>query len=49
MSRSPEIPPPFSGDTQKWAEDVTDYLLRELQRLYVIVDDLEARVEALEP
>ena len=29
----PEVPPPYSGDTQKWAEDISDYLLRNFLRL----------------
>lgn len=48
MSRQPEYPPPYSGDTQKWAEDITDYLMRELQKINQSLDSLEARIEDLE-
>ncbi len=51
----PETPPPYSGNTQLWAEDLTQYLQRRLQRLRVQLDEqqaqyvaLEARVAALE-
>lgn len=49
MSRKPETPPPYLGDGQQWAEEVSDYLLRELQRINETLDDLESRIEALEP
>lgn len=38
---SPEPPPPYSGDTQLWAEDLDNYLRRRMQRL-------EDRIKALE-
>ena len=38
---SPEPPPPYSGDTQLWAEDLDNYLRRRLQHL-------EERIQALE-
>ena len=38
---SPESPPPDSGDTQLWAEDLDNYLRRRMQRL-------EDRIKALE-
>ena len=38
---TPESPPPYSGDTQLWAEDVDNYLRRRLQHL-------EERIQALE-
>ena len=38
---SPESPPPYSGDTQLWAEDMDDYLRRRMQKL-------EERIQALE-
>lgn len=47
--RQPETPPLYSGDPQKWAEEVIDYLLRNLQSLQTQVNDIEARVTALEP
>ena len=49
MARQPEIPPLYSGDAQKWAEEIIDYLLRNLQTLQTQIADLEARVTALEP
>jgi len=49
MSDQPEIPPPYSGDTVIWAEDMIDYLLRNLQRLNTEIQDLKDRVTALEP
>lgn len=38
---SPESPPPYSGDTQLWAEDMDNYLRRRMQKL-------EERIRALE-
>jgi hypothetical protein len=38
---SPESPPPYSGDTQLWAEDMDNYLRRRMQKL-------EERIQALE-
>ena len=38
---TPESPPPYSGDTQLWAEDMDNYLRRRLQHL-------EERIQALE-
>lgn len=48
LKQYPEIPPPYSGDTQKWSEDMTDYLLRGLQRLQKQIDDLDDRLVAAE-
>ena len=38
---TPESPPPYSGDTQLWAEDMDSYLRRRMQKL-------EERIQALE-
>jgi hypothetical protein len=38
---TPEFPPPYSGDTQLWAEDIDSYLRRRMQKL-------EERIKALE-
>lgn len=38
---TPEFPPPYSGDTQLWAEDIDNYLRRRMQKL-------EERIKALE-
>lgn len=43
-----EIPPPYSGDLEKWAEDIIDYLLRSNADKDKQIADLEARVTALE-
>lgn len=46
---TPEFPPPYSGDTQLWAEDIDAYLRRRMQSLIAEVSDLQKRVKALEP
>ena len=46
---TPEFPPPYSGDTQLWAEDIDSYLRRRMQSLIAEVEDLKKRVKALEP
>ena len=46
---SPEPPPPYSGDTQLWAEDMDNYLRRRMQKLEDEIKKLSARVKALEP
>lgn len=33
MRNTPEPPPPYSGDTQLWAEDLDNYLRRRIQHL----------------
>jgi len=33
MRNTPEPPPPYSGDTQLWAEDLDNYLRRRMQHL----------------
>ena len=48
-NKQPEIPPFYAGDAQKWAEQMIDYLLRNLQTLQTQIDEIEARVTALEP
>ena len=40
---SPESPPPYSGDTQLWAEDVDNYLRRRMQKLEERIQALEAK------
>ena len=37
----PESPPPYSGDTQLWAEDFDNFMRRRLQ-------DIESRLKVLE-
>jgi hypothetical protein len=46
---TPESPPPYSGDTQLWAEDMDNYLRRRMQKLEDEIKKLSARVKALEP
>lgn len=46
---TPEFPPPYSGDTQLWAEDIDNYLRRRMQGLIAEVEELKKRVKALEP
>jgi hypothetical protein len=43
-----EIPPAPAGDLRQWAEDVTEYLFRELQKKQNYITELEARVTTLE-
>ena len=38
---SPESPPPYSGDTQLWAEDMDNYLRRRMQKLEDRIKKLE--------
>lgn len=38
---TPESPPPYSGDTQLWAEDMDNYLRRRLQQLEGRIRELE--------
>lgn len=45
---TPEFPPPYSGDTQLWAEDIDNYLRRRMQDLTDDVTALEARARVLE-
>lgn len=44
-----ERPPEYNGDLPAWAEDLIDYLLRLNADKQRQLNDLEARVEALEP
>ena len=46
---TPEPPPPYSGDTQLWAEDMDNYLRRRMQKLELELQSLRDRVKALEP
>lgn len=39
---SPESPPPYSGDTQLWAEDMDNYLRRRMQKLEERIQKLES-------
>jgi hypothetical protein len=41
LKGNPEPPPPYSGDTHLWAEDLDNYLRRRMQTL-------EDRIKALE-
>lgn len=45
---TPEFPPPYSGDTQLWAEDVDNYLRRRMQQLADDVTLLRARLLKME-
>ena len=45
---TPEFPPPYSGDTQLWAEDIDNYLRRRMQSLIADVEKLKEQVKALE-
>ena len=38
----PEPPPPYSGDTKLWAEDLDNYLRRQIQRIEERLNNLEA-------
>ena len=42
ISDSPEAPPPYSGDTKLWAEDLDNYLRRRFQMLDEKIKNLEA-------
>ena len=46
---TPWLPPPYSGDTQLWAEDMDNYLRRRMQKLELELQGLRDRVKALEP
>ena len=39
---NPEPPPPYSGDTQLWAEDLDNYLRRRFQQIEERLKNLEA-------
>lgn len=39
---SPEAPPPYSGDTQLWAEDIDNYLRRRFQQIEERMQNVEA-------
>ena len=41
LKGNPEPPPPYSGDTHLWAEDLDNYLRRRMAKL-------EERIKALE-
>ena len=41
---NPEPPPPYSGDTQLWAEDLDNYLRRRFQQMEERVKNVEAFV-----
>jgi len=45
---APEFPPPYSGDTQLWAEDIDNYLRRRMQQLMEDVSLLKERISQLE-
>ena len=40
--QNPEAPPPYSGDTQLWAEDIDNYLRRRFQQVEERMQNLEA-------
>lgn len=42
-----EAPPPYSGDTKLWAEDMDNYLRRRLQLMDEKIKALEAELEEL--
>ena len=41
ISDNPESPPPYSGDTRLWAEDMDNYLRRRFQMLDEKIKNLE--------
>ena len=41
---NPEPPPPYSGDTQLWAEDLDNYLRRRFQQMEERMKNVEAFV-----
>lgn len=41
ISDTPESPPPYSGDTRLWAEDMDNYLRRRFQMLDEKIKNLE--------
>ena len=45
---TPEFPPPYSGDTQLWAEDIDNYLRRRMQQLMDDVKGLQDKVRRME-
>jgi len=42
------IPPTYQGDLEKWIIEFTHFVNQELMKIYGILNDLEARIEALE-
>ena len=48
MRNTPEPPPPYSGDTQLWAEDLDNYLRRRMQHLEARVNDAVTRIARME-
>ena len=47
-SGSVETPPTPTGELRRWAEEIVDYLIRMNTDKQRQIDDLAARVEALE-
>jgi len=45
---SPESPPPYSGDTQLWAEDLDNYLRRRMQKLEQQTQKIDQKLESLD-
>ena len=45
---TPEPPPPYSGDTQLWAEDLDNYLRRRMQHLEDRVSKAVTRISRME-
>lgn len=45
---TPEPPPPYSGDTQLWAEDLDNYLRRRMQHLEDRVGKAVTRITRME-
>jgi hypothetical protein len=43
---NPEPPPPYSGDTRLWAEDLDNYLRRRFQMIDERVKSLEELAKA---
>ena len=48
MMGNPENPPPYSGDTQLWAEDLDNYLRRRMQHLEDRVSKAVTRISRME-
>ena len=46
MRDGPELPPPYSGDTRLWAEDLDNFLRRRDQKLEERIKNLESFVRS---
>ena len=48
MRNTPEPPPPYSGDTQLWAEDLDNYLRRRMQHLEERLNTAVTKISRME-